>query len=49
VPYADGLDGLLASADYVATSEEWPRQLTGLDDVEGGELHLRPMLRFPNS
>ena len=38
VPYRSSaqLEPLLALADYVITTAEWPRQLTGLDDVEGG-------------
>lgn len=38
VPYRSSaqLEPLLALADYVITTSEWPRQLTGLDDVEGG-------------
>ena len=38
VPYtkAEDTEPLLALADYIITTAEWPRQLTGLDDVEGG-------------
>lgn len=38
VPYTSAaeLEPLLALADFVVTTPEWPCHLTGLDDIEGG-------------